>query len=87
MFFIYILQSEIDNSFYIGYSKDVDRRLKQHNEGESNYTSRKMPWKIVYVEKAETKFIALKREKFLKNQKSKDFYNRLINSWSGSLVG
>jgi putative endonuclease len=87
MFFVYILQSETDESFYIGYSENVERRLEQHNNEESEYTSRKTPWKIVYIEKFELKKDAIKREKFLKNQKSRDFYKRLINSWSGSLVG
>ncbi|HDZ42273.1 MAG TPA: GIY-YIG nuclease family protein, partial [Bacteroidetes bacterium] len=31
-YFVYILRSTIDSSFYIGYTKDLERRLKEHNE-------------------------------------------------------
>jgi predicted GIY-YIG superfamily endonuclease len=42
MFFVYILQSEFDNSFYIGsfyigYTKDVFERLKGHNNGKTPF--------------------------------------------------
>ena len=32
-YFVYILQSHVDGSFYVGYSNDVDRRLAEHNAG------------------------------------------------------
>jgi putative endonuclease len=32
MFYVYILQSKVDNSFYIGQTKDLDKRLVLHNE-------------------------------------------------------
>ena len=87
MYFVYILQSQKDHSFYIGQTEDLQKRLSLHNEGKSRYTSRKMPWKIVYFESFETRKEALEREKFLKKQKNKSFYESLINNWSGSSVG
>ncbi|HCE58446.1 MAG TPA: endonuclease [Prolixibacteraceae bacterium] len=77
-FTFYILQSQQDASFYIGYTTDLDRRLFEHNSGKSNYTSGKKPWKVVYSEKFETKTAAIKREKFLKNQRNRAFYEKLI---------
>jgi putative endonuclease len=65
-FYIYIIQSEIDQSYYKGFSENYLERLKQHNDGWSKYTSRKKPWKLVYVELFESKSEALKREKSLK---------------------
>ena len=35
MFFVYILQSEKDGGFYIGYTSDLDKRLQQHNAGKT----------------------------------------------------
>ena len=78
MFFVYLIQSEIDNSFYIGYSQDPIKRLLAHNNGKSIYTRRKMPWKLVYTEQYSSKTEALKREKFLKAQKNTEFYKRII---------
>jgi putative endonuclease len=64
--YVYILQSEKDLSYYKGYTTDFRRRLIQHNDGESNYTSHKVPWKLMYVEELPTKTAALIREKNLK---------------------
>ena len=80
MFYVYLIQSEVDASFYIGYTSNLELRIKQHNNGESTYSRRKKPWKLVYSEELENKTSALKREKFLKKQKNKDFYYQLIKS-------
>ncbi|MFA9206597.1 MAG: GIY-YIG nuclease family protein [Burkholderiaceae bacterium] len=80
MFYVYLIQSEVDASFYIGYTSNLELRIKQHNNGESIYSRRKKPWKLVYTEELENKTNALKREKFLKKQKNKDFYYQLIKT-------
>jgi putative endonuclease len=54
-YFVYILQSLSDCSFYTGYTKDIDKRLGEHNAGKCIYTSRKIPWKIVYTEEFTSK--------------------------------
>ena len=59
MYYTYILQSELDSSFYIGYTTDLERRLSAHNSGLSRYTKRKIPWKLVYFESFEQKTEAL----------------------------
>ncbi len=80
-YIVYILKSEVDGSFYVGYTSDIQRRVEQHNSGRSSYTSRKIPWKLVYTEVFEHKSDALKREKFLKAQKSTEFYKKLISEY------
>lgn len=42
-YFTYILQSDKDESYYIGHTEDVKKRLDLHNQGESKYTSKKLP--------------------------------------------
>ena len=80
MFYLYILQSEKDNSFYIGYSQNVEQRLEKHNSSKSGYTSTKKPWKIVYTETFETKTEAIKRESEIKRMKSRKYILDLIES-------
>ncbi len=77
---VYILQSKVDSSLYIGYTEDIEKRLTKHNKAKSGYTSRKTPWEVVYTEIFAEKREALKRERFLKKQRNKDFYNKLIAS-------
>ncbi len=86
-FYTYILQSELDGSYYIGQTKDLRNRLQYHNDGASKYTSRKIPWQIVYYEAFETRKEAMQREKFLKRQRNRQFYKKLIDNWSGSSAG
>ncbi|MBI5471822.1 MAG: GIY-YIG nuclease family protein, partial [Ignavibacteriae bacterium] len=59
--YVYILQSELDGSYYVGYSHDVELRLVHHNDGWTTSTKAKRPWKIVYVEPAASKGDAIKR--------------------------
>ncbi len=73
-FFVYIIESQKDGSYYKGFTENVFQRVEQHNRGESNYTSFKTPWKLVYYEEHKTKTEALIREKNLK----KADHNRII---------
>jgi len=79
MYTVYILYSDTFDSFYIGYTANVQTRLKQHNDGLTQSTKAKIPWRLVYTEIFQTKSEAIKRERFLKNQKNKSFYKRLAN--------
>jgi putative endonuclease len=80
-FCTYILRSVVDDSYYIGYTHDIEKRVAEHNAGLSKYTSKKMPWILVYKEYYNSKTEAIKRERFLKKQRNKEFYQRLIDSY------
>jgi putative endonuclease len=77
-YYTYILQSEKDWSYYVGSTSDLERRITEHNNGHSPYTSKKRPWKLFYYEEFSSKTEALKREKFLKKQRNKEFYLKLL---------
>jgi len=78
-YYTYVLQSEINGHFYKGSTQDLELRLKQHNNGEVNYTSRYMPWKLVYFETFATRSEAMRREKFFKSGKGREFIKRAID--------
>jgi putative endonuclease len=59
---VYILYSISFDSFYIGFTHDINVRLSQHNEGLTKSTTAKRPWKIVYTETYITKAEAIARE-------------------------
>ena len=69
--FVYIIYSESFDVYYKGSSENPFKRLIEHNENLSNYTSGKGPWKLVYVEELIDKTNALKREIKLKRQNRK----------------
>ena len=78
-FFVYILQSKKDFSYYIGQTNDLDSRLSKHNDGFSKYSSSKIPWRLVYFEMFESRTEVIKREKEIKSKKSRKYIEVLIS--------
>jgi len=79
-YFIYIVKCN-DNTLYTGITKDLDRRIYEHNNSSkgAKYTKSRRPVKIVYTEKAINRSIASKREYEIKQLKKVDKLN-LIDS-------
>jgi predicted GIY-YIG superfamily endonuclease len=73
MIVIYIIQSEIDGTYYTGMASDLEKRLKEHNSGKSKYTKSKKPWKLVYQEFANDWESGRRREKYLKTTAGKNW--------------
>ncbi len=67
MFFVYILQSKSNESYYTGYAEDLEKRLKDHNSGAVTYTSSKRPYELVWHCAFKDKSKAISFEKYLKS--------------------
>ncbi|MBT8261321.1 MAG: GIY-YIG nuclease family protein [Bacteroidia bacterium] len=78
MFFVYIIESQKDGSYYIGQTSDIEKRLMSHNSGQTRSTKGKIPWNVVYTEEYSNRKDAIVRERFLKKQRNREFYKRLI---------
>jgi len=76
-FFVYILESELDGSFYIGQTSNLENRLKRHNDGRNRSTKTKRPWKIVYFEKVNSRSEAIKLEQKIKSQKKRELVRKI----------
>ena len=66
MHYLYILKSIQHSRNYTGVTKNVEKRLKYHNQGKVRSTKHWLPWVVVYTEKYLTLAEAKKREWFLK---------------------
>ena len=73
---VYILWFIKDGSKYIGYTGDFSRRMSNHIHGRSQYTSRKGPFKLIYVELFTLKREAKAKEKFLKSRKGRNYLKK-----------
>ena len=82
MTFVYILQSQKNNRFYVGTTDNLGRRMIQHNLGKNKSTKSSFPFELVYKEKFSSLSEARKRESYIKRQKSKQFIEKLIEGWS-----
>jgi len=64
-YFVYVLKC-FDDSFYIGQTEDIPRRLKQHEAGEVSWTAKHLPVEIIHWEEFNSRGAAVKREEDLK---------------------
>ena len=80
--YVYILESIRDGSYYIGSTRDLNKRIEEHNSGKSKYTSSRTPWKIVYYEELLNISQAQCREAFFKKQRNRKFYQKLIDKFN-----
>ncbi len=66
MFYTYLLECA-DGTLYCGYTNDLERRVRTHNEGKgAKYTRSRLPVKVVYYETFQDKSEAMRREAQIK---------------------
>ncbi|SEA69498.1 putative endonuclease [Psychroflexus halocasei] len=80
-FYVYILKSEVDGKNYTGYTKDLNLRFNQHNNGYVESTKNRRPLKLIYFEACLSQNDALKREKYLKTHYGKMFLKKRLKSY------
>lgn len=81
MFYAYVLQSTINKDVYVGYTADLKKRFKRHNNGNVISTRPYKPWKLIYYEAYKHKLDATIREKKLKmHAVKKELLVRLVKS-------
>jgi putative endonuclease len=66
-YYAYILKSLTYGNYYYGSPHNLEKRLKEHNNGQVKYTKGRRPWVIHYVEEFESRSLAQKREYFFKS--------------------
>lgn len=73
MNYFYLLKSNKKSWFYIGSTKDLKKRIAQHNSGEVSSTKKYIPLELIYYEAYKSYNLANKRElHFKKNRKAKE---------------
>ena len=68
-YFVYLIVSHLKNNkktSYVGYTNDLDKRLKLHNSGKGAKFTRGKKWVLVYYKKYDSKSLAMKEEYKLK---------------------
>lgn len=83
MYYTYILYSPSINKYYVGYTHNLELRLERHNSCWGKFSSRGIPWQLVYKEGFESKTDAIKRELEIKQKKNRRFIENLISHARG----
>ncbi|MAG12441.1 excinuclease ABC subunit C [bacterium] len=68
MFFFYTLQSLKDKDLYFGYTSDLQKRVKEHNNGNVSSTENRKPFDVVYYEAYKSEQDARERERQIKRR-------------------
>ena len=69
-YFVYMLKSTSKNRVtYVGYTNDLQNRIKLHNTGKGAKFTRGRKWKLIYKEKHKTKSKAISREYYIKKNR------------------
>jgi putative endonuclease len=81
MYYAYVLQSEKDMDFYVGFTKDLKLRFDQHDKGIVESTKDRRPLKLIYYEACLDQRDVTKREIYLKTYHGKMFLKRRLKSY------
>lgn len=84
--YFYVLHCK-DDSYYAGYTNNIEKRIKLHNEGKgAKYTRGRGPVELIFSKKYDTKSNALKAEYEFKQWTRKKKERFLINETGGNYV-
>jgi putative endonuclease len=79
-YFTYILYSSKLNKHYIGHTKNIERRLLEHNSLQSSSTKSGAPWILVFLREFSTNSESIKFELKIKSMKNRKFIQDLISN-------
>ncbi len=81
MYYVYVLQSLKDGKFYIGFTNNIEDRVKDHNSGKNLSTELRRPLKLIYYEAHCEKGDALRREAYFKTTKGKVTIRQVLKEY------
>jgi len=67
MFYIYLLKSDEDEDLYIGFTNNLERRVKEHNNGFVPSTKLRRPFELIYCEGYKSEKDARKRHALIQS--------------------
>lgn len=77
MWYVYVIQSVIDDGVYVGMSQNPEKRLRMHNSGMTQSTKFRRPFMLIYQELVGGRLDARLREKWLKSGVGREWIKSL----------
>ena len=79
-FYVYMLKSKGAKSVtYVGYTKNLKKRIAQHNSSKGAKFTKGRKWKLIYKEKLNSKSEAISREYYIMNNRA--LRNKIKNEY------
>lgn len=80
-YYIYVLESLKGKRLYVGFTRDLRRRLTEHNQGLSFSTKPYKPWQLIHYEAYLHQLDAKRREKYLKTNQGSRLLKRMLKEY------
>ncbi|MDQ5890420.1 MAG: putative endonuclease [Candidatus Dependentiae bacterium] len=82
MYFVYILESQVyQGRYYVGVTRDVERRLVDHNAGNTSHTKKYRPWSLKNYIAFSSEQAAYAFELYLKTGSGRAFCKRHFDAY------
>ena len=80
--YVYVLESLKDRNRYIGFTKDLRKRIKEHNNLQSTATKGRVPLRLIYFEGCLNGLDAKRRESYLKTTQGRRFLGLRLTQYT-----
>lgn len=80
-YYVYVIRSINKNFVYTGITKDLRKRLQEHNSGKEKSTKYFIPFSLIFYEAYLNKNDAYRREKYLKTTKGKTTLRAMLKEF------
>ena len=79
MFYTYVLINKDSHKTYTGHTRDLEKRIKEHNDGLVKSSKKYRPYQVLLFEKFDTINEAKKREMYYKNFRGRQKLKEVID--------
>mgnify|MGYP000418548823 CR=1 FL=1 len=77
MWYVYVLRCK-DGTLYVGYTRNLRKRIQEHKNGSVKYTKTRLPVKVIWIGVFLSKKKAVLFEKYLKSGSGKAFLKKRL---------
>jgi putative endonuclease len=79
--YVYVIESLGGGGLYVGFTENLEKRLKEHNRKLNRSTKSGAPWRIIYAEACLNQKDALRRERYLKTSQGARLLKRRLKEY------
>lgn len=78
MYYVYVIRSNKTSMLYVGRSKNLKRRIKEHKCGNVKSTKKMLPVTLIFYEAFLNKIDSVRRERYFKTTKGKSSLRQIV---------
>ena len=85
MYYVYVIYDKLDKRSYIGFTKDLERRIKEHFSGGNKTTAKFKSKELIFHEGFINEQDALRRERYFKTTSGKRALKLMLKETFGNI--